>query len=269
LFALKQPEDSYMRLDKIVLCALATSGIFPVAAQTWDKVTTVTINEPIEVPGAKVLQPGTYTFKLLDIGQGDNRHTVQILNKDQTQVFATIEAIPNMRLRPAEKTVLLFYEMPKGQPEALRAWFYPGDNMGQEFAYPKARAAELSQSSTEQVPVASASDRAEPAQPEPTPTQVSTTQPQAPEPAVAETSVSAGNSPPEPAPSSVASADSSNATIVAQSDPAQNAPQSNSEEPSSTPQELPQTGSDIPLAGLIGLTCLAAAGVLRFAPLSR
>jgi LPXTG-motif cell wall-anchored protein len=38
---------------------------------------------------------------------------------------------------------MTFRERPAGQPEALRAWFYPGKNWGEEFVYPKARAIEL------------------------------------------------------------------------------------------------------------------------------
>ena len=36
-----------------------------------------------------------------------------------------------------------YWEVPAGQPRALRAWFYPGDNFGQEFAYPKQTAAQI------------------------------------------------------------------------------------------------------------------------------
>jgi hypothetical protein len=38
---------------------------------------------------------------------------------------------------------MTFRERPAGQPEALRAWFYPGRNWGEEFVYPKAKAIEL------------------------------------------------------------------------------------------------------------------------------
>ena len=82
-----------------------------------------------------------HVFKLLD-SQSD-RHIVQIFNKDETQVIATILAIPNYRLRATGKTVVTFRERPAGEPEALRAWFFPGENYGQEFVYPKARAVEL------------------------------------------------------------------------------------------------------------------------------
>jgi hypothetical protein len=36
-------------------------------------------------------------------------------------------------------------------PEALRAWFYPGDNFGQEFVYPKYRAGQLAETTLQPV----------------------------------------------------------------------------------------------------------------------
>ena len=63
--------------------------------------------------------------------------------QDETQCYATILAIPNYRLKATGKTVVTFRERPAGQPEALRAWFYPGRNWGEEFVYPKAKAVEL------------------------------------------------------------------------------------------------------------------------------
>ncbi len=35
-----------------------------------------------------------------------------------------------------EKAILQLEDRPEGQPEALKAWFYPGDNFGVEFVYP-------------------------------------------------------------------------------------------------------------------------------------
>jgi hypothetical protein len=80
-------------------------------------------------------------FKILD-SQSD-RHIVQIFNKDETMIYATILAIPNYRLKATDKTVITFTERPAGEPEALRAWFYPGRNWGEEFVYPKAQAIAL------------------------------------------------------------------------------------------------------------------------------
>jgi hypothetical protein len=123
-----------------VLCMIFTSSA---SAQTWNKKTVVTFSAPVEIPGvgAQVLPAGTYVFKLLD-SQSD-RNIVQIFNKNQTHVFATILAIPNYRLKATDKTVMTFAERRAGDPQAIRAWFYPGDNYGQEFVYPKTKALEL------------------------------------------------------------------------------------------------------------------------------
>jgi hypothetical protein len=113
------------------------------SAQTWNKRTSVTFSGPVEIPGpdAQVLPAGTYIFRLLD-SQSD-RHIVQIFNKDESHLYATILAIPNYRLKATDKTVMTFAERAAGEPQAIRAWFYPGDNSGQEFVYPKKRAVEL------------------------------------------------------------------------------------------------------------------------------
>ncbi len=128
----------------IVGLALVTLAFPPRGnADEWNKKTTVTFSAPVEIPGvgAKVLQAGTYVFKLLD-SQSD-RHIVQIFNERGDHVYATILVIPNYRLRSTDKTVMTFRERAAGDPEAIRAWFYPGNNWGQEFVYPKRRAIEL------------------------------------------------------------------------------------------------------------------------------
>ena len=117
----------------------------------WNRKTVVTFSNPVEIPGVHlagwgVLPAGTYVFKILD-SQSD-RHIVQILNKDETTVYSTMLAIPNYRLQETDKTVITFSERPAGQPEALRAWFYPGRNWGEEFVYGKAKAVELAKASS-------------------------------------------------------------------------------------------------------------------------
>ena len=97
-------------------------------------------NEPLEIPG-RVPSTGTYVFKLLD--DAGNRHIVQIFNADESHIYATILTLPVYRLSPAGKTVITFEERMAGSPEAIQAWFYPGDNYGEEFVYPKARAIEI------------------------------------------------------------------------------------------------------------------------------
>ena len=137
----------------IVLCLFVTCAfLLPTAvADQWNKRTTVTFSQPVEVPGsgAQVLPAGTYVFKLMD--STSNRNIVQIFNPDGTHVYTTILAIPNYRLQPADETVFTFWERSEGAPEAIRAWFYPGENWGQEFVYEKPRAVVLAKLTNEPV----------------------------------------------------------------------------------------------------------------------
>jgi len=126
----------------LVLCAGLLLVALPATAGQWDKLTTVTFSAPVELPNI-VLQPGTYVFRLFD--SPSNRNVVQIFNADQTELYATILAIPNYRLKVTDKTVMPFEERAPGRPPAMHAWFYPGNNFGQEFVYPKAKAAEIAQ----------------------------------------------------------------------------------------------------------------------------
>jgi hypothetical protein len=130
-------------------CCMALIGavLAPNAkADDWNRKTVITFSGPVEIPGVHltgwgVLPAGTYVFKILD--SNSDRHIVQIFSKDEKTVYATILAIPNYRLKATDKTVITFRERPAGEPEALRAWFYPGRNWGEEFVYPKAKAIEL------------------------------------------------------------------------------------------------------------------------------
>ena len=118
-------------------------------ADEYDKLTYFTFNQPVELPG-KVLPPGTYAFKLLE-SAGD-RNIVQVFNKDLTMLYATILTIPDYRPQPHDKTIIKFSEVSPGGPEAIKEWFYPGDQYGQEFVYPKSRAEELAKASNQSVP---------------------------------------------------------------------------------------------------------------------
>jgi len=211
------------------IALIGTSFVPKAHADAWDKMTIVTTNEPI-IAGNKVLDPGTYVWKLLD-SQSD-RHIVQIFDKDQQHLQTTILAIPDYRLQPTGKTQFAFWETPAGVPKAVRDWFYPGDNFGQEFPYPKKLVAQLA--SAAPVPIPNNYREPEPV-PAPAPEAQPAPQPEAqpapqPEPA------------PQPAPEP-------------QAQPA----------PEQQPQALPHTGSFNPLVGLLGLMSLSFAGLLTLA----
>jgi hypothetical protein len=210
-------------------------------ADEWNKKTILTVNESIQVPN-KTLPPGKYVIKLLD--SPSNRHIVQIFNGDETHIITTILAIPNYRLEPTGKTQFQFWETPPGQPKALRAWFYPGDNFGQEFAYPKSEATNIASYAKTQVPTTYAQSESDL-----TTARVGTVNEQGTEQPIQEQT--AQNTPP-PAPAHAP-------------EPAPAPEAERQATPAATPQTLPHTASPFPMIGLVGLLSLAAYGVLRMA----
>ena len=221
-----------------VICLLAAPKA---KADEWNNKTVITFSGPVEVPGVgqHLLPAGTYIFKLAD-SNGD-RHIVQIFNQDQTQVLTTILSISNYRLTPTDKTVMTFRERPAGEPEALKAWFYPGHNTGEEFVYERSRAIQLAKETNEVVlstPVALAS----------VPVETLTTAPIEAVTPTGETVETAQvvEAPPAPAP------------VVAAPAPVMTAAA-----PAATPApeevaSLPDTASDLGLIGLSGLMLLGA-----------
>ena len=223
--------DSW-KLTAILVCAgLAGIAFSPaLSADEWDKKTIITFNAPVEVPG-RVLAPGKYVFKLLD-SQSD-RNIVQIFNADENQLYATILAIPDYRLQPSDKPVITFEERAKGSPEAIKAWFYPGDNYGQQFVYPQPRAVELAKANNHPVlsmPAAMTSNIVKPAK------------------SAAEPHVAAMKN----APVKAVEPTGEQVEIAQVVTP-----------PQAARKRLPKGASELPLAGLIGLLSLGAAATLR------
>jgi|SRR5216684_2791352 hypothetical protein len=116
-------------LCTVLLCATLAPGA---RADQWDKKTIVTFGAAVEIPG-QVLPAGTYVFKLAT--NFPDRHVVQIWTADENQILATIMTIANSRLEPYDQSTFEFDERSSGSPMALKAWFYSGDNTGQEFVY--------------------------------------------------------------------------------------------------------------------------------------
>ena len=215
----------------LVLCIGLLFVVLPATATQWDKATPVTFSQPGELPNI-VLQPGTDVFRLFD--SPANRHVVQVFNADQTKLYTTILAIPNERLTPTEKTVMPFEERPIGMPEAVHAWFYPGDGFGQEFVYPKARAAEIAKAIQEPVLAAEITPNETPAELLEAP--IVTLTPDNKE--LAQTFI--------PEPREPITWEVPPLTV-----------------PAPEPIELPKTASPFPLLALVGLSALAAALALR------
>ena len=232
--------------------ALLMAAYLPSArADEWDKTTKVTFKEPVQVPG-KVLQPGTYVFKLLD--STSDRHVVQIFNEDHTQLITTVLAVPNQRLEAAGKTILTYDERPADQPMALAAWFYPGDNFGQEFVYPKSEAEQLSKLNNREVPSTN-SDEAYPKLQDRSAETAAQNQNPAPQ---------NQNPAPQPTAPQVTSPPANPSTATAQAPPPESKPE-NTQVAANHENQLPHTASTLPLYGFLGFALLGIAGLLRAA----
>src|SRR5579863_9326815 len=197
----------------------------PALADEWNKKTIVTFSQPVEIPGM-VLPAGTYVFKLLN--SSSNRNIVLVYNEAEDHLYKMILAINNYRLTPADSPLLKFGEpRAKGAAQPLRAWFWPSDNFGQEFVYPNVQARQLAEEVKE--PVLSA---------EVTPAEKAEELIQEPVVEIAPERVEIAEVTPveTPAPEPVAEAATAEPALVA----------------AAAAEELPKTGSEIPLLALLG-----------------
>ena len=114
-----------------LLLAAVAPGAY---ASAFDKKTYVTFRESVALPGGLVLKPGEYTMK---VPFSFSPNMVEVMNRDETKVYATVFAIPTERMEPSAKPVFRMGEAPVGNPVPLEVWFYPGTLTGWEF--PKAK----------------------------------------------------------------------------------------------------------------------------------
>ena len=247
------------------IAALAVCTIFaPVSrADDWNKKTIITVNNPLEVPGA-TLQPGKYVIKLFN--SNAERHLVQIMNEREDKLVALTFTVAAQRLDPSDKTILSLYEGSNGQPEALRMWFYPGDTIGQEFLYPHDQALRISQRTNKKVREATDTESAaitskdvdyRPAKEDVD--SASVTLKTDSDRTAAQEPVMVAQAEPAPSPQPmVAQAQETPAPVQSyQSQTAAPEPVA-----STLPESLPQTAGEGPLAALIGTLSLAAAFTL-------
>jgi hypothetical protein len=210
-----------------VLC-LSPPSIY---GDDWDKATKITVNHPFEIPGM-ILPAGTYVFKIVNLQA--ERHAVRIFNEDESAIYATLLAFPDLRMEISDDTVVTFYEAEKARVPALHQWFYPGHLGGVEFAYPEKPPMEFA-AVTEAPPVVTKL-------PEPAP--IYREKP-TPEPAVEEA---------VPEPTFEVEPETEAVTPVAEPE------HTSAAEPEAVP--LPKTATPFELIGLVGLLSAVAASGL-------
>jgi hypothetical protein len=236
-----------MNRVRIVLAAATLALVAQtVMADQWNKKTKVTFSGPVSVPGA-VLPAGTYVFRLNE--SNSNRHIVQVQNLRGDKTYATILAIPDYRLNASSKTVMYFGERgtgAAGSPVAIKSWFYPGDNFGQRFVYPKKEAAQIATTYQQPVPVAEKPAAA-------TQADVKVVTPEKQETAYAPTVFEKHDT-----------QDTAGTDGEAVKEPVKTADATPAATPAPMPKKLPKTASPFPMVGGLGLLALAGSGFCRY-----
>ena len=233
---------------KLLGCALAVAtlvGTTAFAQEPVDQRTYFTFSAPFELPGNKTLPAGKYTFRVLD--SPSNRHIIQILNQDGTQIQATLLAIPAQRQDPPSEPEIRFMEAAASMPPAVKTWWYPGRTIGHEFIYPKEQARRLAARQRE--PVLSVKTEA-----------ASTDAMQTSDLERVNGDTAASTTTTE----QTRTADAAPVERSAPPAPRVRAPAPRVERPVEAERtELSRTASNLPLIGLIGVASLAMAAVLR------
>jgi LPXTG-motif cell wall-anchored protein len=170
---------------------------------------------------------------------------VQIFNGDESHIINTVLAVPTERVNPTGHTQFTFWETPAGTAKALRAWYYPGDNVGNEFPYPT-QPRQLVALLTPPAPMASSSS-------DESTTTTTTTTPAEPPVVVMDDTTSVQ--------SDQTAQDETSPPPAADQTPAPTPPADTSAD-QPAPTELPKTGSPYPLIGLCGIGLAGLAGAL-------
>jgi hypothetical protein len=235
------------KLNALCLGASLALGSFlatPAMADEWNKRTELQFSGPVEIPG-RVLLAGKYVFELAE--SNSDRNIVEIFSEDskgRENLVATILATPDYMTNTPDKTIIQFEERGAGAPEAIHSWFYPGDNFGWQFVYPKAHTLTSANTMPASAPAAPADTPSLPPSP-----QVQDTSQPSDETAVEEEALVAQNDvPPPPAAQNTDTQASANDTL---------------------PAVLPETGGYSALAFLDGFTMLVAGALVTFAALRK
>jgi hypothetical protein len=122
-----------------VIAAAATAVCLcaaPVHANEGNESTYFTFSAPVALPGI-ALPAGTYLFKHPNV---NDFQVVQVFSQDGRTIYGTFLTIPETRAAEGSPKVT-FAETPRGTPEEIKAWFYPGRTTGHEFIYSASQAA--------------------------------------------------------------------------------------------------------------------------------
>ena len=150
-----------------ILGTMASALLFIAGAATAEtdvrRTSQLSLGQPTEIPG-RILEPGTYSVKVLDFTNG--KVQVQFSNEKDTTVIATVIARRARRTNVEDgQTGFTYFQPAADAPQALKAWYYVGDEWGEEFVYTK----HITLAKTDNVQITQTAQVTPPPAPEPAP----------------------------------------------------------------------------------------------------
>ena len=123
----------------VVSCAALLVLAWPsrAGADEFDKATYFTFDEPVALPGV-TLPAGTYLFRLAD--PDGSSSVIDVYDETGRTCYGVFLTIPEQESHASDQPSIQFAEQPGRAPEAIAAWFYPGDQTGWKFLYANHRA---------------------------------------------------------------------------------------------------------------------------------
>ena len=112
----------------LLLIALPTRA----HADEFNKATYFTFDAPVGLPGI-TLPAGTYLFKLAD--PNDGRSVIDVCDQTDQTCYGVFDTIPVQESHSSDHPSIKFMERATNAPEAVAAWFYPGERTGWQFVY--------------------------------------------------------------------------------------------------------------------------------------
>jgi hypothetical protein len=114
----------------LALGLLAAAAAPVLRADGHNKETRLSIAQPLRIQNT-VLAPGEYVFRLTS--PDANHSMVSIYNADGTHLEAIVVGFSAYRANINDKKLFTVSQSQGNQPNALKSWFYKGDNFGVEF----------------------------------------------------------------------------------------------------------------------------------------
>jgi len=108
-------------VNAMMFIAMALSSVFQESYSTeWNKKSTLSTDKQVEFPGI-VLEPGIYIIRLKD--GGEKRSIVEIRNRDESQILATVLAVPDHQQRPDDNSEFLYFKAAGSNPSPCEPGF--------------------------------------------------------------------------------------------------------------------------------------------------